>query len=158
VFECKNWNSKVGKNEIIVFAEKVDAVSAAKGYFVATAYTEDAKAQAEKHTRLRLLLASEVHFTTPVPVAMPIVCRQQPHQANFTVKWWDVEGKNIRQLDRPTVTLNGKTSSFEAFFQPLAQEALNAAFDNFDDRGKEEGIYDTSAEMTEEYPRGVLFI
>src|SRR5215831_7300392 len=34
VFECKNWLEKVGKNEIIVFSEKVKVCNAQKGFFV----------------------------------------------------------------------------------------------------------------------------
>jgi hypothetical protein len=44
VFECKNWEEKVGKNEIIIFSEKVRAANAQKGFFVARAFTKDAKA------------------------------------------------------------------------------------------------------------------
>jgi Restriction endonuclease len=60
IFECKNWKSKVGKNEIIVFTEKVAAVSAQRGFFVARAFTKDARAQAAKDPRVRLLVASHV--------------------------------------------------------------------------------------------------
>ncbi len=48
VFECKNWEEKVGKNEIIVFSEKIKATQAQKGFFVARSFTADAQAQASK--------------------------------------------------------------------------------------------------------------
>uniref|UniRef100_UPI00286BF9C8 restriction endonuclease n=1 Tax=Methylibium sp. TaxID=2067992 RepID=UPI00286BF9C8 len=48
IFECKNWQAKVGKNEIIVFSEKVATVGAQRGFFVARAFTRDARAQAAK--------------------------------------------------------------------------------------------------------------
>src|SRR5271157_2870091 len=32
IFECKNWEEAVGKNEIIVFAEKIRAASAQEGF------------------------------------------------------------------------------------------------------------------------------
>jgi hypothetical protein len=32
IFECKNWQEKVGKNEIIVFSEKISAIRAQKGF------------------------------------------------------------------------------------------------------------------------------
>lgn len=60
IFECKNWKLKVGKNEIIVFTEKVAAASAQSGFFVARAFTKDARAQAAKDSRVRLLVASHV--------------------------------------------------------------------------------------------------
>src|SRR5580704_17255961 len=40
IFEYKNWlGEKVGKNEIIVLAEKVKACGAQRGFFVAKSYT-----------------------------------------------------------------------------------------------------------------------
>ena len=48
LFECKNWADPVGKNEIIVFAAKIDAAVAQPGYFVAKQFTKDALAQAAK--------------------------------------------------------------------------------------------------------------
>jgi hypothetical protein len=48
IFECKNWEENVGKNEIIVFQEKIDATRAQRGFFVARGYTKDAVVQAAK--------------------------------------------------------------------------------------------------------------
>lgn len=58
IFECKNWQSKVGKNEIIVFSEKIAASAATRGFFVANSFSKDARAQAKKDARVKLLLAS----------------------------------------------------------------------------------------------------
>lgn len=60
IFECKNWQDKVSKNEIIVFSEKVKAVSAQRGFFVAPSFTSDAESQAALDPRMELLKASEV--------------------------------------------------------------------------------------------------
>jgi hypothetical protein len=46
IFECKNWKDNVDKNEIIVFSEKISAVSAQKGFFVARGFSKYAIAQA----------------------------------------------------------------------------------------------------------------
>ena len=59
LFECKNWEEAVGKNEIIVFAEKIQALGAQRGYFVAKSFTKDALAQADQNGRLTLLFATE---------------------------------------------------------------------------------------------------
>jgi hypothetical protein len=60
IFECKNWERKVGKNDIIVFDEKSAATSAQRGFFVAKSFTRDARARAAKSERMTLLLASHV--------------------------------------------------------------------------------------------------
>jgi len=59
IFECKNWKEAVGKNEIIIFSEKIDVSCATSGCFVAKSYTSDAVNQAKQDPRITLLLASE---------------------------------------------------------------------------------------------------
>jgi len=59
IFECKNWKEAVGKNEIIVFSEKINVSGATSGCFVAKSYTADAVNQAKRDSRITLLLASE---------------------------------------------------------------------------------------------------
>src|SRR6266478_7122426 len=59
IFECKNWKEAVGKNEIIIFSEKIDAPRATSGCFVAKSFTSDAVNQAKQDPRITLLLASE---------------------------------------------------------------------------------------------------
>lgn len=60
IFECKNWKERVGKNEIIIFSEKIAATRAQTGFFVARDFTRDAVAQASKDPRLQLRKASNV--------------------------------------------------------------------------------------------------
>ena len=67
LFECKNWESKVGKNEVIVFSEKVDALRAQRGFFVAKDFTADAIAQAKKDARMEILVAAD-QATVPRPL------------------------------------------------------------------------------------------
>lgn len=61
IFECKNWQDKdkVGKNDIIIFAAKIAAAGAQRGFFVAKAYSEDAIAQAKLEPRLERLRVEE---------------------------------------------------------------------------------------------------
>ena len=60
IFECKNKASKVDKNDIVIFSEKIAACGAQKGYFVAKTYTSDAVAQAALDKRMQLLSAIEL--------------------------------------------------------------------------------------------------
>jgi Restriction endonuclease len=63
VFECKNWQKKVTKNDLIVFSAKIKVAKAQKGFFVAKTFTRDAQAQAETDPRIQLLRVREVDFT-----------------------------------------------------------------------------------------------
>ncbi|MDD3878325.1 MAG: restriction endonuclease [Bacteroidales bacterium] len=55
IFECKNWNKKVGKNEIIIFSEKVSEINAQKGFFMAKSFTRDAVSRAKNDGRIDLV-------------------------------------------------------------------------------------------------------
>lgn len=60
VFECRNREEKASKNDIIVFAEKVKVANAAKGFFIAKSFTQDALAQVALDGRLIALVAEEI--------------------------------------------------------------------------------------------------
>lgn len=60
LFECKNWKDPVGKNEIIIFSEKIDALVAQKGFFVAKTFAKDAIAQIKKDTRIEKVTVTEI--------------------------------------------------------------------------------------------------
>jgi hypothetical protein len=158
IFECKNWEDKVGKNEIIVFSEKIRAVAATKGFFVAKAFTADAESQALQDSRLKLLRAEEVKMTNPVEVQFRMICRQQPHEATFAIHPWVADGNNPQKLENPTVILNGRVLKTDEFFQPLAREATDHAFSQFHDDGKAIGVFDVSAVNTREFHEGDLII
>lgn len=55
IFECKNWENPVGKNDLIIFSEKLKITKAQKGYFTAKKLTKDAINQAAKDNRIELL-------------------------------------------------------------------------------------------------------
>ena len=67
IFECKNWQDAVGKNEVIILSAKINAMAAAKGYLIAKSFTKDAHAQAGTDSRISLITASE-HDPTSVPI------------------------------------------------------------------------------------------
>jgi hypothetical protein len=122
IFECKNWQAKVGKNEIIVFAEKVAAVGAQRGFFVARAFTKDARAQAAKNPRIELLVASHVQ---------PVVKMQFPQVVHIAIGKTDVhvqfghtgvEPESLPRLDDQVIQMS--TESL------LARDYVNKWVDN----------------------------
>src|SRR6185503_4731197 len=65
VFECKNWKKPVGKDQVVVLAEKVNALNASRGILVARSLTKHAKAQLELHGRLSWVECSD-DFESPL--------------------------------------------------------------------------------------------
>ena len=115
IFECKNWQEAVGKNEIIVFSEKADAVQAQGGFFVAKSFTADAQAQAKKNPRITLLIAKEHdHSGTPVPFDLHFVLQGE---AQAEVKFVVSDPANSQPLDldvkKAQATLSGNDINLE---------------------------------------------
>ena len=65
VFECKNWSTAVDKNEVIILAEKVEALGASRGFIVANNLTSHAQAQLEQKKRLEFIRCTE-DFLSPL--------------------------------------------------------------------------------------------
>lgn len=101
IFECKNWEQKVGKNEIIVFSEKIDVTRAAKGFFVAKSFTSDAEARAKQDKRITLLTATNDFGTSTSLVANFSINTDVDSYANF--------------IYRPDVTVKQPTLTNESF-------------------------------------------
>jgi hypothetical protein len=79
IFECKNWQDAVNKNEIIIFSKKILDSSAAMAFFVAKAYTSDAIAAAKLDPRIVLYTAIKYD---PTKEATEFYCRF-PHMLSF---------------------------------------------------------------------------
>ena len=60
IFECRNRSEKADKNDIIILSGKAAAVCAQSAFFVARAYTRDARSQAATDPRITLLLARDL--------------------------------------------------------------------------------------------------
>jgi hypothetical protein len=89
---------------VIVFAEKISATSAQRGYFVAKSYTKDAVAQAQKDPRITLLTATEQDpATTIVPDSFHITSPASVKPLT-TFRVAGTEGKNPTPID-----VQGKT-------------------------------------------------
>ncbi len=100
VFECKNWAKPVDKNEVIVFAEKVEALRASRGFLVAKALSKEAESQLAQKSRLRFIRCTEdflsplnsaeiFHSVTDVlPMVVKIKERGVPCRQNPTTLDW----------------------------------------------------------------------
>lgn len=117
IFECKNWSSKVGKNELIVFSEKIAMAGAQRGFFVAASFTRDARAQAKKDQRIQLLTAS--HFEPVTRVEFPQLHLLNIGATEAQVTFTGFGTKPVRQLD-----LNGQIFTVNGQAHP-APEYMN---------------------------------
>jgi hypothetical protein len=147
IFECKNWEDKVSKNEIIVFSEKIDVTNAQKGFFVAKSFTKDAVAQAAKDARRQLLTAED----------LPPENGELPMQFHVII----LEGTAIElafrsrgvRPDQPVtrikvkeVTLHGETVDIQALAKTFSDNIWQKRSSTFPSGTLPEGLYSVPAE------------
>lgn len=153
IFECKNWTDSVGKNEVVVFSEKIDAAHAQQGYFVARSFTKDAKAQARKDPRMTLLLAKE-HDPAGMPVPfgfhglhLEIVSIQAEFKARNPV------GPESATVDLATAqaVLDGQAIKLDDYLTKWAQETCTENTRTFPSQRYPEGTYDRTAAAIREF-------
>lgn len=160
IFECKNWEEAVGKNEIIVFSEKIDVCSAQHGFFVAKSFTSDAEAQAKKDPRITLRTVTE---HDPVSTIVPFGFQytfQEPKKIRVKFKKWGTDGSKVERLDlaKSHVLLNGATVDFLAYLNEWTVEAINESMRTFPSGTLEEGIHSRSCQSMRRFAEGQLSI
>jgi hypothetical protein len=162
IFECKNWANPVGKDEIVAFSEKIRALNAAHGYFVAKSFTRDARAQAKLDGRLTLLLAAEHDFTG---VVLPNVFNlhsiaAMPKHIEIQIKKRGAIGEHFvpLDLDNANVTFQGEKLDLQVFLRDWANKAV--ADDTLKIRTDrlEQGVYEREAKSEREFPNCELIV
>jgi hypothetical protein len=137
IFECKNWSKPVDKNEVIILAEKVEALHASRGYLVAKSLTAEAQAQIGLKKRLEFICCTEdflspmnsaeiIHrVTEPLPITIQIKDRNSPPSPDLQCLDW-------KKMD---CRLNGQPNDFLAYIKPHIDDMIR------DDEGENRAKY-----------------
>jgi hypothetical protein len=156
IFECKNWKDKVGKNEIIVFSEKIRVSRAQRGFFVAAEFTADAEAQTAQDPRMELLKAIELNpDTLVVPAGFHSI-----HVGQTTAEvWFRAEATSEKPgvtLDIPNahLVLDGIEVDAHAHLQALISASRDKRMNSLPSGAMEEGIHKVAFTGAEEYEAG----
>jgi hypothetical protein len=152
IFECKNWEEAVGKNEIIIFAEKIAAVHAQNGFFVAKSFTKDAHSQAATNPRIRLITASEHEPTTALLphgfhglILMPVHSEATFHKGEG--------GTELKMIDMTTAVakLDGESIDLRSYLNKWAEDAASQDALSFRSERYAEGDYERSTNANREF-------
>lgn len=158
IFECKNWQDAVNKNEIIIFSKKVQDSSAAMGYFVAKSYTADAIAAAKLDARIVLYTAIE---HDPTIGATEFYCRfpiMLSFRASFTVLGGTGLKCETQNMGEIRVTYQGNSVKLQDQFFIWSTEACDKDFASFFEQPVPEGIYPRPpVHHIRDFVRGELF-
>lgn len=129
IFECKNWQEKVGKNEIVVFSEKIRVTAAQRGFFVATGFTQDAVAQAALDPRIELVLATAQELAEVVNLTyfhVLAVAYQETSLDLFETGVTEAERTKLQiDFDTATATLDSRPINLKAYVLEWQNDAQN---------------------------------
>lgn len=160
VFECKNWEDAVGKNEIIVLSEKINALQAQTGFLVAKSYTRDAKAQASKDARMTLLIAKE-HDPTGmlVPFDFHFVSQEKGH-ADIELIERGTGERHHAPVDAANVvvTLGGVIVDFDKYIRDWITSASDDGLRTFPSGSLPEGLHDREVKSERTFEPGELLV
>lgn len=160
IFECKNWTDAVGKNDIIVFAEKIAATSAQRGFFVAKSFTADAKAQATKEPRMELVVVAEHDPAKSIlPFGYQSTFAKAPNvHALFTA--WGSKGLTTVRWDvsQSVGVLDGKPMNMLEQLGIWANEAMNESMLTFPSGTLAEGTYERECKTERRFEEGRLTV
>jgi hypothetical protein len=160
IFECKNWKEAVGKNEIIIFAEKIEAARAQRGFFVAKSFTADATAQASKDPRMELVVAAE---HDPASTILPIGYQstfQKPKHVKVVFSKWGVPGTKFvkHDLSKAVATLNGESLNLLSYMDAWVTEAINESMRTFPSGTLADGTYERECTSERKFTEGLFVV
>jgi hypothetical protein len=160
VFECKNWSDKVGKNEIIVFSEKVKAVQAQRGFFVAREFTRDAQAQAALDPRIQLLEVKEEVFED---LLMPLrihVLAVDNQEAEISLREAGVTdaGDTTKRIDftSASAVLDGQPLDLSAYLMEWRDEVVGERTSRFPSQTLPADVYPLDGQGVRTFARGTF--
>jgi len=140
IFECKDWSTSVGKNEIVSFSEKIKVTGASKGYFVATGFGRYALAQAKKDPKMVLLDAIE-HPISATPFTQLRYEAWMNPQINFRTKERGSPYYIHPDLERSIVRTKGKAFPIKRFFETLSDKLIEHRLKGDDIRQLQPGTH-----------------
>lgn len=162
IFECKNWKDPVNKNEIIVFSEKIKAIAAQKGFFVAKEFTADAIAQSKQDARIELLYAEEYDSLDPLPMDfhMIFIDMQNPNPRLKLGVWNKDDETRLAAVDmnHATVHFGGEESPLTEFLKKWIDELVHQSHCTFQSQGLPAGPYPQNGLGTREFSRGSFYL
>lgn len=159
IFECKNWQDSVGKNEVIVFSEKIAVTQSQSGFFVAKSFTKDARSQAEKDPRIILLIASENDPTmAPVPFGFHGIISIPEHVDSTFRRRGSHAEPALFDISKVKARSFGKEIDLRQFLLAWAEQTCNDSLLSYRSEKIPDGIYDRTAAAEREFGAGELLL
>jgi hypothetical protein len=159
IFECKNWKDPVGKNELIIFSEKLKITNAQKGYFATKQFTRDAENQAAKDERIELL---EVTADTSILLSFPDFHSIERDQSKIHINADFIKRGTARENieyqpispDDCKVELDGTSINLTKYINEKSSKVIEGRINNEPTHRLPEGVYNYEYNETLFYEPG----
>jgi hypothetical protein len=143
-----------------VFAEKIAAAGAQRGFFVAKSFTADAEAQANKEPRMKLVVAAE---HGPASAILPLGYQSRFQKVTHVKAIFRKPGSVGARVERydisqATPTLNGNPLNLLEYMNAWVTEAINESMRTFPSGTLAEGIYKRECTAERSFGEGVLIV
>ncbi len=164
IFECKNWKQKVGKNEIIVFLDKIRVSAAQRGFFVATGFTKDAVAQAAEDLRIKLVEATTEELEEVVSLTNLDFEVESVECLETSLDFFEagvLESERVNKpidLDTAVMTLDSGSVNLRAYAMTWQQEVLQRVIAHWCPPPEALNEYTLNTEDERAFPEGQLIV
>ena len=158
IFEAKNWEAKVGKNEIIIFQEKIKVANAQKGFFVAKEFTKDAQNQAATDPRIELIVASQNFDAQPLFPDFHVISKEKLGEATmeFIARKDNPKGtaESIAiDQERDVITVDGVEQPLKEFINNLYENTVEDKLRTVPSQTYPNGEYQFQHQKTFDFPQ-----
>jgi hypothetical protein len=158
IFECRNWQDKTSKNDIIVFSEKIRAANAQRGYFVARSFTKDAVAQAANDSRVELLKVKDLPSDEiPVPFGFHGI-NLEGAEASVSLQLRKAGGRDSQPAvvnpTSATLVLDGEQVDWGKYVNEWVLAEADARSNRFQSTTADEGIHELGFEAKRAFGNG----
>ena len=159
IFECKNWQVPVGKNEVIVFSEKIDASQAQRGFLISKAFTKDAWSQAQKDPRVTLATAAEHDpLATEIPLGFHFVFSSVDNaEISFQGRGHTGEQATV-DISAARAQLLGETIDLRRYVLNWGTKRADEDARSFRSERAPEGLYERTAKANREFTIGEFIL
>ena len=163
IFECKNWKDPVGKNELIIFSEKIKITNAQKGYFAANKLTKYAVNQASKDERIELIpIAADNSILLSFPNFHSIERDQSKVHTNADFIKRGTEKDNIKYQpispDDCKIELDGKSIDLTKYINEKSSKVIEGRINKEPTHRLSEGVFNYEYNETLIYEPGSFVV
>lgn len=158
LFECKNWESPVGKNEVIILSGKIADLGAQRGFLIAPSFTRDAEAQARKDKRLELLRTTQHSAAAAVPAYDFHFVERASTKCDVIMRLAGTAGKNRARVEicgKP-IKLHGNEVALEAYLGAWLDQEYQGRLRRFQTADLPEDVYPMALSSERRFAEGEL--